>query len=200
MVQQPAPSTTSLTLMERVRAFESDAWERLCQIYGPLVFQWARRAGLSDDDAADVMQETFQTVARRVASFQHDGAGSTFCGWLRGITRNKIGDYYRKRAAEPHAPGGTAAHQVLQAVVDPLGDEDHDPSAADEVLGIAQRALLLIRGEFETRTWDAFRLCVMESRSTDTVAAELQMTPKAVRQAKYRVLKRLRQEVIDEFD
>jgi RNA polymerase sigma-70 factor (ECF subfamily) len=185
--------------MERVRAFESDAWERLCQIYGPLVFQWARRAGLSEDDAADVMQETFQTVARRVATFQNDGEGSTFRGWLRVISRNKIGDLYRKRAAEPRALGGTAAHQALQALIDPLGDEDHDPSAADDVLGIAQRALLLIRSEFETHTWEAFRLCVIENRSTHAVAAELQMTPKAVRQAKYRVLKRLRQELVDEF-
>ncbi len=186
--------------MERVRAFEADAWERLCHIYGPLVFQWARRAGATDDEAADIMQETFHTVAQRITSFQHDEPGSTFRGWLRVITRNKIGDLYRKRESEPRAPGGTAAHEALQAVVNPFDDEVDGAGAEDDALGIAQRALQLIRNEFESHTWNAFRLCVVEGRSTDAVADQLQMTPKAVRQAKYRVLKRLRQEVIDDFE
>lgn len=192
------PSTTSLSLLERVRTFDPAAWERLCHIYGPLVFQWARRAGLGEEDAADIMQETFQTVARRVTSFEHDGAHSTFRGWLRVITRNKIGDHFRRRAGQPRAAGGSAAHEAMQSIVDRLPEEDDETESANELRGIAQRALQLIQMEFEAGTWNAFRMCVIEDQATDVVATELRMTAKAVRQAKYRVLKRLRQELADE--
>ena len=52
-----------------------------------------------------------------------------------------------------------------------------------------------MRGEFEERTWRAFELTVIEDRDTADVAQELNMTSNNVRQAKSRVLRRLKEEM-----
>ena len=68
---------------------------------------------------------------------------------------------------------------------------------AAEVKGLYQRALDLIKGEFEERTWRAFWRVTVDDQPTDLVAAELGMAAVAVRIAKSRVLGRLREEVGD---
>src|SRR5437588_9992509 len=93
----PQPSTaTSPSLLDRVKAGDAAAWERLVTLYAPLVFHWCRRWGLRDEDAADVFQDVFQSVAAHIATFHRDRRGDTFRGWLRTITRNKVHDYYRR--------------------------------------------------------------------------------------------------------
>ena len=59
------------------------------------------------------------------------------------------------------------------------------------------RAIALIRGEFEERTWAAFWRTVVEGQPAKDVGADLSMSPGAVRVAKSRVLHRLREELGD---
>jgi RNA polymerase sigma-70 factor (ECF subfamily) len=101
-----ASGSISSSLLERVRARDPQAWERLACLYGPLVYGWARQQGLQDADAGDVVQEVFGTVAARIADFRRDGPGASFRGWLWTITRNKLGDHFRRRASRPQAAGG----------------------------------------------------------------------------------------------
>ena len=55
--------SVSRTLLERLRRRDPEAWQRLCDVYGPLVYKWCRRAGVGAEDAADVFQEVFLGVA-----------------------------------------------------------------------------------------------------------------------------------------
>ena len=64
-----------------------------------------------------------------------------------------------------------------------------------EVSGLYQRALRLVQHQVEDRTWTAFWKATVESRATAEVAAELGITPNAVRLAKSHVLRRLREEM-----
>lgn len=185
---------TSPSLLVRVQANQAGAWERLVELYGPLVYHWCRRARLDADDTADVFQEVFRAVAGHIAAFRRDRAGDSFRGWLRTIARNKIRDHFRRQRDQPRAVGGSDAQQRLQAVPEPDLSAD-DPSEADVLCRQLHRALELIRGEFEERTWQAFWQVQMEGRATDEVGAALGMTAAAVRKAKLRVLRRLRQEV-----
>jgi RNA polymerase sigma-70 factor, ECF subfamily len=185
---------TSLTLLERVRNQDADGWRRLVQLYGPLVYQWCRRQRLRDEDAADVSQEVFRTVAQRIDTFRRDGPGASFRGWLWTITRNKIGDHFRREEGRPAAAGGTDAHLRLQEVPEQLPDDEQ--SQAD-THSLTHRALALIRTEFEERTWQAFWRTVVDNEAPRDVAAELGVTPDAVRMAKSRVLRRLREELPD---
>jgi RNA polymerase sigma-70 factor (ECF subfamily) len=189
-------SPTSLSLIERVRHFDPQAWQRLCDIYGPLVYGWARRAGLQDEDARDIGQEVFRTVAMRIGDFRKQTAQDTFRGWLRTITRHKLGDYLRRTREEPIALGGSRGAALVAQV--PILLEEDDPVAANnEASGVLHRGLETIRAEFEPTTWQAFWRATVEGQSSEVIATDLGISCGAVRQAKYRVLRRLRHDLRD---
>jgi RNA polymerase sigma-70 factor (ECF subfamily) len=191
----PPPSTaTSPSLLERVKADDAAAWDRLIGLYAPLVYRWCRRAHLPEQEIADVFQDVFQAVATHIAAFRREGAADTFRGWLRTITRNKVRDHFRRIGREPGGAGGTEAQLLFARLPDDRPDEgDPDEGSADR--GLFGRALELLRAEFEDRTWRAFWLTAVEDRAAGEVALELGMSPGAVRVAKSRVLRRLRQEL-----
>lgn len=187
------PSATSLTLLERVRAQDQRAWERLVYLYSPLVYRWCRQAGLQGADAADVGQEVFTAVAQSIKDFRRDRKGDTFRGWLYGITRNQL----RHRAAPPGGTGvgGSSVQRRLQGV--PSEEESGDRQSASAVLDqrvLHRRVVELVRDEFELRTWQAFWKVIVEGKTPKDAAADLGMTVNAVYLAKSRVLHRLREE------
>jgi RNA polymerase sigma-70 factor (ECF subfamily) len=208
-----APSSaTSRSLLARVQADEPDAWRRLVHLYAPVVLHWCRGRGLQNQDVADVFQEVFGAVVAHVGRFRKEREGDTFRGWLRRITQNKLHDHFRKLCREPRAAGGSSAQQRLgqlpmpqPADDDPLtlpsppndGGEGRVRGEDEGERDLFARALDLIRGEFEERTWAAFWRTAVEGRAAKDVAAELTMSPGAVRVAKSRVLHRLRQELGD---
>ena len=165
-------------------------------MYAPLVLGWCRSWGLRDDDAADVFQEVFQAVATHLSAFRRKSSGDTFRGWLRTITRNKVHDLFRRFEREPAGVGGSEARNILAQVPQESPPEEVSrPDAMD--VDLLHRALDLIRHDFEPRTWAAFWQTAVEGRAAADVAADLAMTPGAVRVAKSRVLQRLRTDLGD---
>jgi RNA polymerase sigma-70 factor (ECF subfamily) len=136
-------------------------------------------------------------VAVHLPDYRHDRPGDSFRGWLRTITHNRVCNFFRSRAAEARAQGGTEAQQRLLQVPDPLAEHSDRGQQMEEETGLAHRALEMIRAEFEDRTWRAFCVTTMEGRSGLDVAAELGMSVQAVYKAKSRVLQRLRQEIAE---
>jgi len=182
----------SASLIERLRGRDDDAWQRLVDLYAPLVFSWCHRAGIPPQDSADVVQEVFQAVMRGIPGFRYSQPGDTFRGWLRTITDNKLRDHFRSRAGKPAARGGTDAQVRFLEIA---AEESAVSQASEPFAGVVQQALRLIRDEFEQRTWQAFWLGTVEQRGAAEVAEQLGMSLGAVRQAKYKVLRRLRQEL-----
>jgi RNA polymerase sigma-70 factor (ECF subfamily) len=190
--------STSLSLLERARRREPAAWSRLIDLYRLLVLYWCRRAGLHGPDAEDVSQEVFAGAAAGLDRFHRDRPGDTFRGWLRGITRNQVLLHQRKNQHQVRGQGGAAGWDRLQEVPDPLGSPDEQEHS--EVSQLYYRALEQLRGDFEERTWQAFCRTVLDGRSPATLTQELGMTDIAIRQAKARVLRRLKEEVGDLID
>jgi RNA polymerase sigma-70 factor (ECF subfamily) len=185
---------TSSTLLREVKAQSPVAWNRLVRLYSGLVYRWCRKAGLQPADSADVGQEVFRAVARKIPVYRHDRSGDTFRGWLRKITRNKICDWARKR---PPAYTGFPWIGRLrrQSQLPPWDLPEPDEQANAEERWIVYRAACeLIRTEFEERTWQAFWQTTVEDARVEDVAAKLRMTTNAVRLAKSRVIRRLRKE------
>jgi RNA polymerase sigma-70 factor (ECF subfamily) len=135
----------------------------------------------------------FKAVATGLDGFRRDRPGDTFRGWLRGITRYKILDHIRRRAGDVEAQGGSEALKQLHQ----LAEQELPEDTEDDLGGLYRRALELVRGEFEPRTWEAFWRSAVDGQSPAEIAAALGVTPAAVRKAKSRVLHRLRQEVGD---
>jgi len=191
----PTGESTSRSLLRRARAHDPAAWTRLTAVYSPLVYRWCRRSGLQSSDAADVAQEVFRSVAAGLDGFRHQRPEDTFRGWLWTITRNKIRDHFRARAARPDARGGTTAQLALEQLPDegPGGpDDDTDPGLLSK---LARRAVALMQTDFAETTWRAFWLTAVEQQPARAVAEELGMSDAAVYVARSRVLRRLREEL-----
>lgn len=188
----PPQHATSKTLLIRLRANDSEAWRIMVQLYTPLVRHWAARGGVRGADVEDVTQDVLQAAATHLENFRREKPGDSFRGWLRGITRNMVLQHFRRSGRNPRGSGGTDAlmqlHQVEDAVVP---EESEDP--AEELDGLRRRALELVRSQFEERTWRAFWLTVVEGRAPADIAEEMGVTPTAIRMAKSRVLRRLKE-------
>ena len=102
-----SPSGTSSSLIDRVKADEAGAWDRLVTLYAPLLYHWCRKWKLQEEDLADVFQEVFKTLVTHIGGFRREREGDTFRGWLRTITRNKVLDHFRMHGRE--ADGGSDA-------------------------------------------------------------------------------------------
>lgn len=187
------PSTISSTLLEQLRVRRPEAWQRLVCLYGPVVYRWCRRAGLAAQDSADVVQDVLSAVLIHLANFRRERPEDSFSGWLATITRNKVREHYRRRFGKAEARGGSTAQQQLAEIARPESvDQEIQPDAQSAAV-LSQRALDMIRAEFETRTWDAFWRVTVDGRSSADVALELKMSVAAVYKAKSRVLARFRQ-------
>jgi RNA polymerase sigma-70 factor, ECF subfamily len=185
------PSVTSLTLLQQAREQDPAAWRRLVRLYGPLVFLWCLRDGASRHDAEDVTQEVWLAVAKKLPEFRRDERNGSFRGWLRIITRRKLCDHWANSGPPPI--GGSEFRSLLEEFPDKICDSA-EQVAGDNAL-LVRGALKLIQADFEPGTWRAFWRTAVDGQPSPDIAAELKITAGAVREAKRRVLRRLREEL-----
>jgi RNA polymerase sigma-70 factor (ECF subfamily) len=176
---------TSINLLEQLRhGPAAPAWEHFVRRYRPLLFYWARRLGLQEPDAADLVQDVLVVLVRKLPKFHYE-SGRSFRGWMRVVLLNTWRD---RRPRPPAVPlDGTVQPQV-PAEVKALEEREHNLS----VLG---QALRLMAAHFEPPTWQACWETVVLGRPAAEVAAELGITVNAVYLAKARVLSRLRRDL-----
>lgn len=200
----PPPGATSVSLLQQARAGDQGAWRQLFRLYTPLVCCWCRKRGVKGADVDDVLQEVFQTAARSLADFRRSRPGDTFRGWLHGITRHQVLAFQRRRGSQPQAEGGSEFGRRLVELEDSgaavgaadAGDADasDDPNLLHELF---RTVVEMVRSEFEERTWAAFWRTVIDGQRPVDVAAELSVSPAAVRMAKCRVVRRVREQLGD---
>src|SRR5258708_1883639 len=109
---------TPVSLLERLRRPQDpDAWARFVALAAPFMFNVARRYGLQDADAADVTQDVFAVLAKKLPAFHYE-PGQSFRAWLRTVLLNRCRDRQRRLAAAAvAAPNGQPLPDV--AVPDP---------------------------------------------------------------------------------
>src|SRR5205809_2638938 len=96
------PHGTSLetrpSLLNRLKSGDDpQSWQEFYKIYGGLIRFFAEKAGLTADEAEEVVQETAIGVARRLPEFTYDPKVCRFKTWLLNLTRWRIQDQLRKR-------------------------------------------------------------------------------------------------------
>jgi RNA polymerase sigma factor (sigma-70 family) len=187
-------SETSVSLLERLRTRPDDAaWNRLVELYTPLLRYWMKQQLLLEGDADDLVQEVLLVLTRELPKFEHNGRPGAFRRWLKTILVHRLQGYWRAKQNRPVASGHSDLAQKLEQLEDPtsglsqLWDREHDRH-------VMARLLEQIEHQVAPATWQAFRRVVLEGKDEATVAEEIGISVNAVFIAKSRVLARLRRE------
>jgi RNA polymerase sigma-70 factor (ECF subfamily) len=185
---------TSLSLLNRLRhAPEAESWNRLVELYKPLIRAWLRKYDVQDSDAEDLVQEVLLAVSKDIAKFEHKGQPGAFRAWLKGILVNRLRNFWRARDRRREARCGSDIDERLAELEKPtselsqLWNEEHDRY-------VLRQLLELVKPHFAPNTWTAFYRVALKGERPRDVASEMQISLNAVVTAKSRVLSRLRQE------
>ncbi len=185
---------TRASLLVRIRdPRDAEAWRQFFDLYAPVVYGFARKRGLQDADAADLMQDVLRSVAGAAERLNYDPSKGTFRGWLFTITRNKVFNFLDKQRRREHGSGDSGAVKRLEEQPAPEADrEEFDREYERRRFAWAAER---IREEFHDSTWQAFWLTSVDGKSAKDAGDQLKMSPGAVYVAKSRVIARLREEI-----
>jgi RNA polymerase sigma-70 factor (ECF subfamily) len=181
---------TRRSLLSRLRDLgDSDSWRTFFDTYWRLLYNVARKAGLNDTEAQDVVQETVIAVARKMPDFRYDPAKGSFKQWLLLITRRRIHDQlrrvYRSRPVELEpGNGGTAGAPVSLATPDVQIDAAWEEEWRANLF---HAALARVRQRVNPKQYQVFDYCVLQDVRPSEVARMLCLNAAQVYLAKHRV-------------
>jgi RNA polymerase sigma-70 factor (ECF subfamily) len=199
---------TRRSLLSRLRDLGDDAsWRAFFDTYWRLIYNVARKAGLADADAQDVVQETVIAVARKIPEFRYDPLKGSFKQWLLLITRRRIHDHLRRlyRSAE-RVTSSEAEAEAVQNAPSLADTPDAQIEAAWESEWretLFQAGLTRVRQRASPKHYQVFDYCVLQNVSAPQVARMLGLTAAQVYLAKHRVgiaVKRAVAELEDEMN
>jgi RNA polymerase sigma-70 factor, ECF subfamily len=191
---------TSESLLERLKHAGPDApdWHRLHDLYLPLIRSWLSHVPGIGDEVDDLAQEVLVVVLRELPKFERRRDGA-FRAWLRQITVNRIRAFWKSKRRQPITGGNDEVDYLLSQLADSTSDlarqwdRDHDNH-------VLQQLLSRVKGDFEPATWESFVRFALQGRPAAKVALELGVSENSVVLAKFRILKRLREEAADLID
>lgn len=185
---------TRVSLLVQIRdGANHSAWQEFVNLYGPVVYGFARKRGLQDADAADIVQDVLRSISSAIGRLDYDRHQGTFRGWLFTITRNKVFNFLSARRIRPLAAGDSSTGRLLDAQA--AESDGADEWELEYQRRLAAIALDRIRSEFSATSWQAFWLTGVEGIAAAEAARQVGISPGAVYVAKSRVLARLRDEV-----
>ena len=192
---------TRRTLLSRLRNLDDqESWRTFFNLYWRLLYNVARKAGLDDPGAQEIVQDTVIAVARQMPEFRYDPSRGTFRQWLLRITRRRVIDHLRrvyrqplKAGIAPEALDEDAEHAA--AVTGGNGDafeamwnEEWEKSTFDA-------ALAEVRASSNPQHFQVFDYCVLKDWPASKVAATLGLNAARVYLAKHRVAQAMKRAV-----
>ncbi len=203
-VEPPTDSwlPTRQSLLSRLRNCEDQAgWREFFDTYWRLIYNVARRSGLGEAQAEDVVQNTFIYLTRRMPNFRYDAQRGSFKSWLRVVTRSRINVFLRTGN-----PSGVRFREhpadFEGESVNPLEDIPDDSSEAlDEVWqreweeNLLHTAFQRVRAKVSSQQLLIFRVAMLGELSLSQVANKLGVSLAQVYLARHRVGKLLKNEV-----
>jgi len=194
------PLHTRQSLLGRLKDWEDErSWRDFFETYWRLIYSTARKGGLSDAEAQEVVQETVIAVAKQMKDFKYDPAVGSFKGWLKLITRRRIADQYRKRKPQEvgladGGTGDTGGTRAVDRLSDAAGDTADAAWEADWQQSLLDRAVELVRTQVSPRQYQIFDLYVLRQWPASQVAASLDISTAQVHLAKHRVQAQIKKE------
>lgn len=187
------PETRDSLLVQVQSPDNRAAWDEFVLMYRPVVYRLARRRGLQDADAQDLAQRVLMAVAAAIGTWEKSSESVRFRHWLRRVARNAILNMLTRQPRD-RAAGGTSVQEFLQE--QPGNDSQAEAQIELEYRReLYLRAARIVRNDVEPDTWRAFELTVIEQRSIDEAAVELEKPVGTIYAARSRIMRRLRQAV-----
>ncbi len=180
--------TPASLLYRRRQPNEVTAWGRFVDLYTPLLFHWSKKFGLQESDSADLVQDVFLILWRKLPEFEYD-SGKSFHAWLKTIFLNR----YRSRMWQRGAANGNSSN--LSSADVSVADFSDQLADEDDTRYLIRRAFRLIETEFSALQQQVFREYVLEEQPPEQVAGKLGISPGTVYSIKSKILSRLRQEL-----
>ena len=186
----PIPTRTSL--LSRLKCSEdSESWRVCFDTYWKLIFNAARRAGLTEAEAEDVVQETLLTLVRTLPEFNYDRNRGSFKGWLLKTTAWRVQDQFRKRASNrlefvPDLP--ETIHPTIENGVRYLWDAEWEQN-------LLSAAIERVKKQVSPKHFQIFDLAVLRQWPTARISAELEVHAGYVYLTKHRVNQRFKSEL-----
>src|SRR5262249_10838650 len=113
------PASTRPSLLIRVRdPQDAEAWGQFVVLYGPMIYQFARKQGLQDADASDLSQIVLQAVSGAMKRLDYDPRRGTFRSWLYKVVRNHLSKFRAHERKSPRGSGDSDAQQWLDELPD----------------------------------------------------------------------------------
>ena len=201
MSEDPKASVnTRQSLLERLKNWDdSSSWKDFFETYWKLIFSVARKAGLTDAEAQDVVQETIISVAKKMPDFHYDPAIGTFKAWLMQLTRWRITDHLRRKTYQVDGERKPREHQMDQDFLEhqpDLGGLDLEAVWESEWKNqLLEAAMTRVREQANSRQFQMFHLHVCQGLPVREVAARLQVKMPEVYFAKYKLTAAVRREM-----
>lgn len=183
---------TRVTLLQRLKNWQDQSsWQEFFDTYWRLIYSFARKSGLTEAEAQDVVQETMVTVAKRMPSFHYDPALGSFKYWLLQVTRRRVADQFRKRGQialncvsvdDPDTDG-----QLLEEMQDPSSDTLEKLWETQWEENLLDAAKARVKRRVEPRLFQIYDLSVRKEWPPAKVAEALEVPVAQVYLAKHRV-------------
>ncbi|MHB8897514.1 MAG: RNA polymerase sigma factor [Thermoguttaceae bacterium] len=186
-----AQTTRHSLLLRLDGGSDKQAWSDFVDLYSPVVYGFARRQGLQDADAADLVQEVLGSVARSVTNY--DRQKGRFRSWLMAVVRHRLSEFWAQRGRQVSGSGDTSVLDHLRQVSGGNGEEEF--WEAEYQRSVLRLAVVRVRDEFEESTWRAFWSTHFEGQTTRQIAQLLGISEGAVYIARSRVTARLRKHI-----
>src|SRR3954467_4783838 len=191
---------TRRSLVDRLANWDDQRrWQEFFDTYWKLIYSAARKSGLTETEAQEVVQETVITVAKNISKLHYDPAIGSFKGWLLNITRWRIADQFRKRkrVGEQSAKTRRDGHETatIEKIADPAGF-DLDAAWDEEWRrNLLQAATERVKKKVSGKQYQIFDCYVLKQWPVQKVAKELRVSVAQVYLAKHRLSALLKKEV-----
>lgn len=193
-------STRSSLLRRLKNPDDSESWNRFVQTYRSLIEGLSLKAGLTETEAKDVLQEVLISVARNIGRFEYNRKISSFKRWLTILTRWRIRDVRQRRLAGlsgPHASSGSRGGESdpldKLAAAEPAGHEAQ--WSAEWSQALLEAGLQRLRKRVSAKHFQIYYLHVIKSQSVPEVMRHLAVSRASIQIVKWRVGRLLRREL-----
>jgi RNA polymerase sigma factor (sigma-70 family) len=185
---------TRESLLARIKDHaDHEGWQQFFDTYGGVIHALARKAGLSDNEADDVLQETLLSVAAEMPNFRYDRNRGSFKGWLFLVTRRRIADLIRKRVRHErhHTESGGPLEELADVTSGPLDAIWEEEWRLNQL----QLAVDRVKRRVSPRQWQMFDLAALQAWPTDRIIALLGVNRAQLYMAKMRIGRLLKAEI-----